>query len=133
MIVEMEAKTTKSVEAQPETVAHIALSVELANRLRYAWLAGLGAMALTWDEVDAFVKRLVERGEVTRRDTEKLLNEQWSYIRQRSSQMDKVGTQVEHGVENVLHWLNIPSKHDIDDLSEKIVILNAHIDELRKN
>jgi poly(hydroxyalkanoate) granule-associated protein len=133
MIAAEEAKTTNIVEQQPETTVNAALSAELANRLRYVLLAGLGAMALTWDEVESLIKRLVERGEMTRRDAEKLLNEQWSHIRQQSPQMDKVGTQVEHSVENVLNWLNIPSKHDIDDLSEKIVMLTARIDELRKN
>jgi poly(hydroxyalkanoate) granule-associated protein len=104
----------------------------LFEGLRKLLLASLGAVAMTRDEVEAFVEKLVERGELAQKDGEKLVKELRSRVREGRPQVEKVGERVEQGIEEFLNRLNIPSKHDIDDLSAKIAQLSARVDELRK-
>ena len=100
--------------------------------LRKLLLASIGAVAMTRDETEAFVNNLVERGELAQKDGEKLVKELRTRVRENRPQVQKVGERVEHGVEDFLNRLNIPSKRDIDDLSTKIAQLSARVDELRK-
>src|SRR5262245_60547276 len=104
----------------------------LVEGLRKLLLASVGAVALTRDEVESFVNKLVERGELAQKDAEKLLKEMQARVRESRPQVQKVGERVEQGVEDFLNRLNIPSKHDIDELSAKIAQLSARVDELRK-
>jgi len=104
----------------------------LVEGLRKLLLASVGAVALTRDEVESFVNKLVERGELAQKDAEKLLKEMQARVRESRPQVQKVGERVEQGVEEFLNRLNIPSKHDIDELSAKIAQLSARVDELRK-
>jgi poly(hydroxyalkanoate) granule-associated protein len=105
----------------------------LVEGLRKLLLASLGAVAMTRDEVEVFVNKLVDRGELAQKDGEKLLKELRSRVREGRPQVQKVGERVEQGVEEFLNRLNIPSKRDIDDLSAKIAQLSARVDELRKH
>jgi poly(hydroxyalkanoate) granule-associated protein len=104
----------------------------LVEGLRRLLLASIGAVALTWDETEAFVNRLVERGELAQKDAERLLREVQNRVREGRPRARKVGERVEQGMEEFLNRLNIPSKRDIDELSAKIAQLAARIEELRK-
>ena len=107
-------------------------SSTLVEGLRKVLLASLGAVAMTRDEVEGFVNKLVERGELAQKDGEKLVKELRSRVRESRPQVQKVGERVEQGVEEFLNRLNIPSKRDIEELSAKIAQLSARVDELRK-
>jgi poly(hydroxyalkanoate) granule-associated protein len=104
----------------------------LFEGLRKLVLASIGVIAMTRDEIEAFVNKLVERGELAQKDGEKLVNDLRTRVRDGRPQVQKVGERVEQGVEDFLNRLNIPSKHDIDELSAKIAQLSARVDELRK-
>jgi poly(hydroxyalkanoate) granule-associated protein len=108
-------------------------SPSLVEGLRRLLLASVGAVAMTFDEAESFVNKLVERGELAQKDAEKLLREMRSKLRQGRPQVREVGERVEQGVEEFLNRLNIPSKRDIEDLSAKIAQLSARVEELRKN
>lgn len=109
----------------------------LVEGLRRLLLASIGAVALSRDETEAFVNKLVERGELAQKDAERLLREVQGRMRQGRPQArkvgEKVGERMEQGMEEFLNRLNIPSKRDIDDLSAKIAQLAARVEELRKN
>ena len=105
----------------------------LFEGLRRLLLASIGAVAMTRDETETFVNKLVERGELAQKDGEKLLKEVRARFREGRPQAQKVGERVEQGMEDFLNRLNIPSKRDIDELSAKIAQLSARVDELRKH
>ena len=105
----------------------------LVEGLRRLLLASVGAVAMTFDEAEGFVNKLVERGELAQKDAEKLLKEVQTRFRESRPQAQKVGERVEQGMEDFLNRLNIPSKRDIDELSAKIAQLSARVDELRKS
>jgi poly(hydroxyalkanoate) granule-associated protein len=118
-------------------VQEVTENVQAANtwfvdNMKRLLLAGLGAFALSYDEVEKFVHKLVERGELAQKDGEKLLSEVRHRFQAPRPQVEKMGERVEQGVEEFLNRLNIPSKRDIDDLSAKIAQLSARVEELRK-
>ena len=125
---------TEEVEVNVKEVEDAAAKAgnTLVEGLRKLMLASLGAIAMTRDEIEAFVNKLVERGELAQKDGEKLVKELRTRVREGRPQVQKVGERVEQSVEEFLNRLNIPSKHDIDELSAKIAQLSARVDELRK-
>ena len=98
----------------------------LFEAARKVVLAGIGAMALAQDELEDFVNRLVERGEIAEKDARKL-------IREVSQKRRKgVAHEMDKRVEDMLARLNVPTKSDLDDLGEKIAALSAKVEALKK-
>ena len=98
--------------------------------LRRVLLATIGAAAIAQDEVEALVARLVERGEIAETDGKKLMREM---MEKRKGRATKVEEEINKHVESVLNRMNIPSKADVEALSQKIAALSKKIDELKKN
>jgi poly(hydroxyalkanoate) granule-associated protein len=96
-------------------------------------LAGIGAMALAQDEVEEFVGRLVERGELAEADGKKLVKD---VMERRKGQMKDEVKKVEDGfdkrVEAILARMNIPTKDEIAALNARIATLTQKVDELKK-
>ncbi len=106
---------------------------QVVEVMRKLLLAAIGAIALSRDEVENFISRLVERGELAQKDGEKLLNEMIERLRLNAPpETPNLGEQIENNFELFLNRLNIPSKRDIDDLSAKIAQLAARVEELRR-
>ena len=107
--------------------------IELVRKML---LAGVGAVAMSRDETEQLVNKLVERGELAQKDAEKLLRDVQARLRQGrpdvQEQAEKVTSRAQQGMEDFLNRLNIPSKRDIEDLSAKIAQLAARVEELRK-
>ena len=109
---------------------------EIARKLV---LASIGVVAVAQDEIDAFVQRLIERGEIAEQDGRKLLED----VRARRSeaadraqseardQGRKVQETVDKGIEEILDRMNIPSKGEVEALNRKIALLTKKIDELQ--
>lgn len=115
-------------------------SVQVFEIVRKLILAGIGAFALSREEAEAFLNRLVERGELAQKDAQKLFEEAMESFRKTAMpQSDQVQTnlnnlaaQFETSFEQFLNRLNIPSKRDIDELSAKIAQLALRVEELRR-
>jgi poly(hydroxyalkanoate) granule-associated protein len=100
---------------------------------RKVLLAGIGAVALAQEEVEEFVNRLVERGEIAEKDGRKLINDVMEKRKKQvEEQVDKAEDELDSNIERVLHRMNVPTKKDIDDLSKKITTLTKKVDELNK-
>jgi poly(hydroxyalkanoate) granule-associated protein len=114
----------------------------LAALLRRLILAGVGVVALTYDETEKQINRLVERGELAQQEAEKLLHEMTEGIRQQqeaaAAPAENIGESVgasfdvDSGLEKMLNSLNIPSKRDINELSAKIAQLAARVEQLHQ-
>jgi len=89
-------------------------------------LAGFGAVGLAQDELEEFINKLVERGEIAEKDARKLMHEVTDKRRKSAEkQMDK-------RLDDILERMNVPSKTDIEALSHKITALTHKVDELKK-
>ncbi|HEY5668835.1 MAG TPA: phasin family protein [Anaerolineales bacterium] len=101
----------------------------LFEAARKVLLAGIGAIALAQDEIEEFVNRLVERGEIAEQDGKKLIRELKD---KRKKEAQQFQDEVTKRVEETLLQMNIPSKEDIKSLSDKIATLSKKVDELKK-
>jgi len=101
-------------------------------------LAAIGAVALSKEEIEAIVNRLVEKGEIAEADGRELISDLLE--RRRKEVEEAVGeTKVKAGqtegildqrIESILNRMNIPSKGDVESLSRKISTLSQKVDDL---
>lgn len=97
--------------------------------LRKMLLAGLGLAALTQDEIEKFVNRMVERGEIAEQEGKKLMQEM---VSKRKSAWASRDDEISKRVSSAFERMKIPTKEDIHDLLQKIDDLNAKIDQMNK-
>ena len=114
-------------------------------------LAAVGAAALAQEEIEDFVNRLIERGEIAEADGRRMLKD---VLEQRRKQMEHAGERaqgvasdvasnlgagqkriaddMEERIEGVLGRMNLPTKEEIETLTSKITALTRKVDELKK-
>ena len=125
-------------KAVKDTATSIEKSPLLAAAHRVL-LAGVGAVALAQEEIEDFVNRLVERGEVAEADGKKMLKD---VLEKRKTVLEKTAEVIENPkkalddmekrVEEAIAKMNIPSKDEIEALGAKITALTKKVDELKK-
>ncbi|HEB66286.1 MAG TPA: poly(hydroxyalkanoate) granule-associated protein, partial [Chloroflexi bacterium] len=76
-----------------------------------------------------FVNKLVERGELAEKDARKLLDE---VSKKRKETTKKTEGEVEKRLEAILSRMNVPTKSDIQALSEKIAALTEKVEALKQ-
>jgi poly(hydroxyalkanoate) granule-associated protein len=121
-----------AVDVRNEVVTQSASVFLMARR---ALLASLGAVALTLEEGNLFIDRLIERGEVAEADIQKLISDLRSQTHEqeekaqqaRKSMGEKAGAALEESLDVILSRLNVPTKSDIEELSRKIAQLSERI------
>jgi poly(hydroxyalkanoate) granule-associated protein len=101
----------------------------LFDLARKVLLASIGAMALAQDEVEDFVNRLVERGEIAEKDGRKLVKE---VMDRRKKETKKAEAEMGKQVQEALDRLNVPTKADIEALGDKIATLTKKVEDLKK-
>lgn len=101
----------------------------LLDYVRKVLLASIGAVALAQDEMEEFVNKLVERGQIAEQDARKLLKD---VTERRTRTTAKAEETLDRRVEELLSRMNVPTKSDLDMLSAKITALTRKVDELKK-
>jgi poly(hydroxyalkanoate) granule-associated protein len=105
----------------------------LLETARRVLMAGVGVVVLAQEEIEEFVNKLIERGEIAEKDGRKLINEVIEN-RKNQAQETKQATQEEFDkrLESILDRLNVPTRGDIDKLNTKVTELTAKVEELKK-
>ena len=104
----------------------------LLSGLRRVLMAGVGAVALTQEQMEEFVGKLVERGEIADGDARKLISD--VVDRRKRTLQDstkRAEEELDKRIEGLLVRMNIPSKGEIDALSDKIADLSRKVEQLR--
>jgi poly(hydroxyalkanoate) granule-associated protein len=115
---EIEAEVAEEMERNPVLgMAHKVL------------LAGIGAVVLTQEEVERFVAKLVERGEIAEQDGKTLVSD---VMEKRKKETKKAEGELDKRLEDLLNRMNVPTKSDINALSAKITELSKKVDELKE-
>ena len=105
----------------------------ILDMTRKVLLAGIGAVALTQEEVEKFVNKLIDRGEIAEKDGRKLISDVMDKRRTKTEEVRAdAGDEMDKRIERLLERMNVPSKSDIDALSAKITTLTKKVDELKK-
>jgi polyhydroxyalkanoate synthesis regulator phasin len=96
---------------------------------RRVLLASIGAIALAQDEIEDFVKKLVERGEIAEKDGKQLVHE---VIDKRKKDVSKAENELNKRIDEVVERMDVPTKADIDALGDQIDELSNKVDALPK-
>jgi len=102
---------------------------QMFDLLRHVLLASIGAVVIVEEEIEALVNKMIERGEIAEKDGKKLVHE---VMDKRKAKADKLDEQIKKDIETVLERISIPTKADVEELSQKITVLSTKIDELKK-
>jgi len=97
--------------------------------VRKVLLASVGAAVLAQEEIEDFVNRLVEKGQIAEKDGRKLIKD---VLERRKKRSERFGEAIDEGMERVLSLLNIPTKADITELSKLLADLKQQVEDLKK-
>ena len=111
------------------------VQTEIVENAHQIWLAGLGAVATAQEEGGKLFKSLVEKGE----NFEKLGKDKVDQAKGAVSGVKVVAESywetfertLDEKVTAVIHRIGVPTKDEIDILTERVEILTAAIDNLR--
>lgn len=101
----------------------------LFNTFRRVLLAGIGAVALAQDEIEEFVEKLIERGEIAEKEGKSLVRE---VMERRKKDAEKAEDEFNKRMEEVLERMKVPTKSDIEEIGEKLDELSDKVDGLAK-
>jgi poly(hydroxyalkanoate) granule-associated protein len=116
-VAEIELEAPEEVESNP-----------LLGMAHKVLLAGIGAVALTQAEIERFVAKLVERGEIAEQDGKRLVSD---VMERRKKEAKRAEEELDKRLEDLLGRMNVPTKADLDGLSAKISALSKKVDELK--
>ena len=97
---------------------------------RKVLLASIGAMAVAQDELEDFINKLIERGEIAEKDGRQLIREMMEKRKKRSQEIEE---EMSRKVRETLERMNIPTRVYLEKLSSSIAALSQKIDELTKS
>jgi len=124
---------SKKVEVVVEEAAEETEGSRLLALTRKVLLAGVGAVALAQEEIESFVNKLVERGEIAEKDGKKLVREVMEKRKKETEKAtEKAGDELDKRMEDLLSRMSVPTKSDVEALSTKITALTKKVDELKK-
>lgn len=117
----------------------------LLDSLRRVLMAGIGVVALAQEEIEDFVNRLIDRGEIAEQDGRTLISDilenrkqaldsrRQAVVESTKKASGRASSEVDQRIEGILHRLNIPTVSEIEQLSNQIDALSKKIDELNTN
>jgi polyhydroxyalkanoate synthesis regulator phasin len=97
----------------------------LMELLRKVMLAGIGAAALAQEEAEAFIQKLIEKGELAEKDGRVLMKD----LREKRRQ--KTEEELDKRIHGIVERVGIPTRKDIETLGEKIAEITKKVDDLK--
>lgn len=124
-------KVAQEIEVMEEEITEV--GGNLLEGLRKILLAGIGAVAVAQEEIEDFVNKLIDRGEIAEKDGRKLVTDVMERRREAVKEStQKASDEIDKRIEGLLERLNLPTRSEIEKLTAKIGELNAKVDELKK-
>ena len=122
---------TENINVEEESVPEQSQN-PFINGIRRVLLASIGAMTVAQGEAEKFVGKLIEQGEIAEKDGRALLNELAQKRNQRAQESSqRVSKELERRMESILSRMNMPTKSEIDRLTQKVSELSQKVDALR--
>lgn len=107
------------------------LAATIRDSAQQIWLAGLGAYAKAQQEGNKVFDALVREGEAIQASTRKLAEDRVQEMAAKATgTWDKLEAVFESRVSKALNSLGVPTKTDIDALSQRVAALTAEVEKL---
>jgi poly(hydroxyalkanoate) granule-associated protein len=119
----------KKIENLPEKKPE-ARKLRIFDLSRKVLLAAVGAVALAQDEIEEYVQRLVERGEIAEKDGKSLMKE---VLARRKKVREKIKQETSQRLSEAFSKMNMPTKQDFAQLKQEIAELSKKVEELKKS
>ena len=100
----------------------------LVEAVHKVLLAAVGAVAMAQDEIEDFVNKLVERGEIAEKDGRAMIRDLREKRKKKEVQAQEA---VDTRIEELMERMDVPTKSDIEALSAKIAELSEKVDQLK--
>ncbi|MCD6401946.1 MAG: phasin family protein [Anaerolineales bacterium] len=97
--------------------------------LRKIMLASIGVVALAQDEIEDFIYKLIDRGEIAEKDGRNLIAD---LRKKRAQKFEERGSEFEKHMRKIVDRMGVPTRSEIQDLNDKISMLTKQIEELNK-
>lgn len=103
-------------------------SRSLTEMAHQVMLATVGAVALAQEEAEAFIKKLIERGEIAEKDGRQMMSD----LREKRKKKTRAAEdELESRISQILERTGVPTKADIEALGKQIAGLTEKIEELK--
>ncbi len=103
----------------------VAAGVESALR------ATIGLFSMGKEEAEAIINRMIERGELAEKDGRRILSGLYERPKQSAKQVNqKVESVIDDAMLGILNMLNVPTRSDLQSLTEKINELAEKVEAL---
>jgi poly(hydroxyalkanoate) granule-associated protein len=114
---------------QPDTEAETK-RYRLFDLSRKVLLAAVGAVALAQDEIEEYVKRLVERGEIAEKDGRALMQE---VFERRKNIRAKMKQKAGRHLNEAFAQMDLPTRQDMEKISKRVAELSKKVDEFKQD
>ncbi len=113
---------------------------EWNERAKEIWLAGLGALSAVEEEGSKLFRSLVDRGSTYEKKRKEQMDELWKEVSERyekaedqvGESFDKTEERVERNLKSIMTGMGIPTRKEIQELSNKVDALNKKIDQMKE-
>ncbi len=113
-------------------------AASFTDLVRKVALASVGAVVLAQEEVEDFVGKLVQKGELAEKDGKTLVKDLMEKRKQNEAHRENgngaahagATSAIDATVDKVLHRINVPTKGDVDELAKKIEEIDRKIEAL---
>lgn len=117
-----EQEKAEKIEAEEEVFP-------VAEAMRKAFLAGIGALDLAREKAEEMMERLAERGEKVREERRTYWEKKLS---RRQARLNKMQANMQKRMGRLMNLLNVPTRSDMEGLNEKVEELSRKIDAFQK-
>ena len=101
-------------------------------------LASVGAVVLAQEEIEEFVSKLVQKGELAEKDGKTLVKDLLEKRKQKiespvvaaAQGASAITSAIDSTVDKVLHKINVPTKADVEELAKKIDDIDKKLEAL---
>ncbi len=122
---------TSKLKSLAEETSDGELAAAIRDSAHNIWLAGLGAFAMAQEEGEKLFDTLVKEGETLQTRAKKAADAKVAEVNEKASTTwDKLEQVFEDRVARALHSLSVPTKQDIDALSERVAELTKVVKKL---
>jgi len=102
---------------------------KLPGFVKEIWTNAVDALYKTEDEVKIFIEKMVERGKMTPEEGKKIIAELKTKFKENQKKVEK---RANESLEKVVHFINLPTKTEVESLSKRITQLTRKVNKLKK-